>query len=166
MIMLWQKIQTARWSLIFSGNNICKSTDLEGTLLRSCGGIIMIKELSKPVLVYLELNFLFSYQKFYMWHFLIYKLACMIWLSRKYFLYYFLVPIRIKSSLIFLLNHERHYLKIYGVFHFSDIQCDITFLGENEVSLNLYPVTWNLYPGFKLLHTLGRSNFHLPKMTW
>ena len=55
----------------------------------------------------------------------------------KYFLYYFLVPMCIRSNLSFVLNHERHYLKINDLFHFSDIQCYIIFFGENGVSLNL-----------------------------
>ena len=46
---------------------------------------------------------------------------------------------RIKSNLSFVLNHERHYLKIYGVFHLSDIQCYIIFFVENGVFLDLYP---------------------------
>ena len=49
-------------------------------------------------------------------------------LTFMYFLYYFLAPMCIKSNLSFILNHERHYLKIYGIFHFSDIQCYIIFL--------------------------------------
>ena len=43
----------------------------------------------------------------------------------------FLVPICIRSNLSFVLNHERHYLKIYCVFYFSDIQCYVIFFREN-----------------------------------
>ena len=139
----------------------------------------MIEELSKLVLVYLELNFLYNsmflskmlhvtfsdickpvwmiwlyisifftcfYQKYYMWHFLIYKLVRMIWLSYKYFLYYFLVLLCIRSNLNFFLNHERYYLKIYGAFHFSDIQCYVIFFrwkygifGPLSLKSNPYP---------------------------
>ena len=45
----------------------------------------------------------------------------------------------LKSNLIFVLNYERHDLKIYGVFHFGDIQCYVNFLAENGVILDLYP---------------------------
>ena len=38
---------------------------------------------------------------------------------------------RIRSNLSFGLNHERHYLKNYGVFHFSDIQCYVILFDEN-----------------------------------
>ena len=64
------------------------------TLCKYCSGIIMIEELSKPVLVYWCSIFLitpFFYQKCYMLPLLMYKVVCMIWRSLKYFLYYFLV---------------------------------------------------------------------------
>ena len=94
-------------------------------------GIIMIEEISKPVLVYSVLNFLYNfffYLKCYMWHFLIHKIVYMIWISCKYFLYYFFVSMCIRSNLNFIVNHDRVYLKIYGLFHFSDIQCCGIFL--------------------------------------
>ena len=50
----------------------------------------------------------------------------------------------IRSNLSFVLNHERHYLKIYGAFHFSDTQRYLIFFSENGVFLDLYPRTETL----------------------
>ena len=83
---------------------------------------------------------------------------------------------RIRSNLSFGLNHERHYLKNYGVFHFSDIQCYVILFDENggifgPLSLNSTSYSQKnpgmLYTvGFKILSRLRISNFHFPKMTW
>ena len=50
----------------------------------------------------------------------------------------------IRSNLSFVLNHERYYLKIYGLFHFSDIQCYVNIFWQKlgifgPLSLNLTP---------------------------
>ena len=73
-------------------------------------------------------------------------------------------------------NHERHDLKIYVLFHISDIQCYVFFFGENGVFLDFYPwiqprthkkTPGILYTiGFKILSRLWITNFQLPKMTW
>ena len=42
------------------------------------------------------------------------------------------------------MNHEREYLKIYGVFHFSDIQCYVIF----SVKMGCF---WTFIFEFKLL---------------
>ena len=87
-----------------------------------------------------------------MWHFLIHKLVCMIWHSCICFSYYFLVSMCIRSNLSFVLNH---YLEIYGVFHFSGIQCHIIFWWKLVIfvplSLNL-----NLYPQINPWHFIYR----------
>ena len=63
----------------------------------------------------------------------------------------------IRNNLNFVLNHEKHYLKIYGVFHFSDTQCYVIFFGENGVFLDLYTriqtLTCKKNPG--MLYTIG-----------
>ena len=63
----------------------------------------------------------------------------------------------IRSNLSFALNHERHYLKIYGVFNFSDIQCYVVFLGEDGVFFGLFPSQFNplLTKNPVMLHTVG-----------
>ena len=40
------------------------------------------------------------------------------------------------EAISFVVNYERHCLKIYGVFHFSDTQC-CHFFGENGVFLDI-----------------------------
>ena len=92
----------------------------------------------------------------------------------EYFLSYFLVPMCIRSNLSFVLNHERHYMKINDLFHFSDIQCYVIFsvkmgyLWTFILEFNLLP-TKNpgmLYAvGFEILNILRILNFHLPKKT-
>ena len=71
------------------------------------------------------------------------------------FLYNFLVPMHIRSNLSFVLNHERHYLKIYGVFHFSDIQCYVIFFGENGVFWT-FILEFSLLPTKKPWHVIYR----------
>ena len=76
------------------------------------------------------------------------------------------------EAISFVVNYERHCLKIYGVFHFSDTQCS-HFFGENGVKMG-YFWTFN-HTGrknsgifytvrFQILSRLWISNFHLAKM--
>ena len=63
----------------------------------------------------------------------------------------------IRSNLSFVLNHERHYLKIYGVFHFSEVQCYIIFFQGKwgifgSLSLNPNPYTQE---NADILYTVG-----------
>ena len=81
---------------------------------RYSSGTLLIEELSKPVLVYLVLSYLYNL------------------LSQ--------LSLCIRSNLSFGLIHKIHYLKIYGIFHFSDIQCCIIFFPvKNGIFLDLYP---------------------------
>ena len=66
--------------------------------------------------------------------------------SAYVFPYYFLLPVGIRSNLSFVQNYERHYLKIFGVFHFSDIQCCVIF----SVKMGYF---WTFIPEFNLLPT-------------
>ena len=98
----------------------------------------------------------------------------MISLSCKYFLYYSCVPMYIRNNLSFVLNHERNYLKIHDVFHFSDFPCYIFFWWKWDIfgllSLNSKPYPQKspgmLYTiGFKILSRKWISNFRLPQIT-
>ena len=186
----------------------------------------MIEELSKPVLVYLVLSFLYIsiffiknvtcdiiwYISLNLWFDFYVSIFCTIFLylslcemcpNMDFFLVRFPafglnterydVSLRIQSecgkirarkksifghfsrsvcirrNLSFVLNHERDYLKIYDVFHFSDIQCYVIFSRENGVFLNLYPWIQTLCRkknpgmlftvGFQILSRLWISNF-------
>ena len=96
---------------------------------RSCSGIIMIEDFCKPVLVHLVLNFLYNFIiiKNITCGIFWYIGLCIIWLPCKYFLGYFLLSMYTNGNLIFVLNHESYDLKIYGAFHFGDIQFYIIF---------------------------------------
>ena len=78
-------------------------------------------------------------------------------LTFMYFLYYFLVHMCIRSNLSFVLNHERHYLKIYGVFHFSHIECYVILFVKLGYFYGSLPSNSNPYhkKDPAMLYTIG-----------
>ena len=112
----------------------------------------------------------FFYQKCYMWQFLTYKFVCMIWLSRKYFLYYFLMPMCIRSYLRFVWNMKDIIWK--SMVYFTLVIFNVTpffwwkwgVFGSSPSPAKNHGMLYTI--GLKHLNRLWISNFHLPKKTW
>ena len=87
---------------------------------------------------------------------ILWNISLHVCLTFMYFLYYFLVPISIISNLSFLLNHERHYLKIYGVFQFMGIFTAMPFFSVKMGYFLTFILEFNLSPIKKLWHVIYR----------